>query len=358
VNTSYERHLFITDSKGAKLVSTLPQQCSECVLKQPSVETTNNCGLPGRRRRGSVFSKAGSVFFCSNDPNLIESSKLFKKELDFYLQSLQWFEIYKIEIQKAEAHKTRRLFHNLISLNAHALQELYSVISQEWLSSIAGFKSQKNAISQYLKNKPDLSAELFLKSLKNAAAIKSELAVFQKLYDPSPLLKFSRHEIHRVILNVANYFFQDFSDKQLKLIIQSSDVKILLDYESMQVAFYHILDNSAKYALQASEIRISFFGVEDFAICFEMTSLHLSENERDSIFQDGFSGAQAKLISKSGQGLGVGLIVDLLKLNGATIEMYWGEPITNEVEDLGDVSLFSKNRFVIRFLKDSIFRNR
>jgi K+-sensing histidine kinase KdpD len=219
------------------------------------------------------------------------------------------------------------------------------------LGEFGGFSSQKEAISAFLKNKPEVSAELFLKSLKNAAAVKSELAVFQKLYDPSPTLKFGNHEIHRVILNVANYFFQDFADQQIRLVIESSNVKLRLDYESMQVALYHILDNAAKYSLASSEVRVTFKDDGDFIVCFEMTSLAVAGHERAKVLLDGFSGDQAKSASKAGQGLGMSLIADLLRLNNAALEAIWGEPLQLASNMPASSPRYAHNRLSIRFHK-------
>lgn len=358
MKVTHERHLLVRDAQGVEVISTLPMGCRACALSSMDVEVTKSCGLPGRRRRGAIATNLGSVFLCSNDPDLLSSASLFKRELDFYVQSISRLDSFKAEISKAEAHKTRRLFHNLISLNAHALQELYSVVSQDRLGEFGGFNSQKEAISNFLKSKSEVSAELFLKSLKNAAAVKSELAVFQKLYDPSPALKFGNHEIHRVILNVANYFFQDFADQQIRLSIESSNVKLRLDYESMQVALYHILDNAVKYSIPSSEVRVTFKDDGDFVVCFEMTSLVVAEQERAKVLLDGFCGDQAKLLAKSGQGLGMGLIVDLLRLNNAVFEMTWGEPLQLASNMPISSPRYSQNCLAIRFPKESIVGKR
>lgn len=320
-----DAHVLIKDSQGFVVHTTLPAQCVGCATRASEMEVVRNCGVAGKRRRGRRDSSDGSVFFCTNDPDLVASTRLFKKELDFLEASIGRLAEYKSDVAKEEAHKSRRLFHNLISLNAHALQELYSVVSQDKLSNSAGYRSQKEFLSTFLRGKNVEMAELFLRALKNAAAVKSELSVFQKLYDPSPSLKFARHEIHRVLVNVANYFFQDFADNQIRLSIEPSEARLLLDYESIQVAFYHVLDNATKYAMPSSDIRVSFTDAADFCVCFEMVSLYVEEHERERIFSDGVSGGQAKRLSRSGQGLGMGLIVDLLKLNDARLQVDWGE---------------------------------
>jgi len=82
MRTEIERHILVKDSQGVAVVDTLPEPCRACEMAHTGVvEVTRSCGLPGKRRRGSQSSSHGSVFFCTNDPDLIESSRLFKREL-------------------------------------------------------------------------------------------------------------------------------------------------------------------------------------------------------------------------------------------------------------------------------------
>jgi len=90
----------------------------------------------------------------------------FNSLLEFYSDSLARLEGLKGEIAKTEAHKTRRLLHNLISLNAHALQELYSVVPQDELGGLVGIKSQREAVNRILRQNADACATLFVKALK------------------------------------------------------------------------------------------------------------------------------------------------------------------------------------------------
>jgi len=126
----------------------------------------------------------------------------------------------------------------------------------------------------------------------------------------------------------------------------------------MQVALYHLLDNAAKYALFGSGLRISFSDEEGFRIYFEMTSLFVPEEERTRIFNDGFSGSQAKAVSKGGQGLGMGVVTDLLKMNGARLDVVWGDPLSLAVGMSAASPRYASNKLIIQFGPDSILPNR
>ena len=72
------------------------------------------------------------------------------------------------------------------------------------------------------------------------------------------------------------------------------------------MALYHIVENASKYVLPNSNIEIKFnSNNESFSIVFLMQSFKLSTNDKDRIFEDGFSGSVAVKARKSGHGIGM-----------------------------------------------------
>jgi K+-sensing histidine kinase KdpD len=343
------RHIYATDAQGQLVYSNLPDACRGCPEVSQALEVTIRCGLGGKRRRGKVATADGVAFICTNDPDLIASSRLFKKELELFSLTLARMEYIKAELQKTEAHKTRRLLHNLISLNAHSLQELYSVIPQDQLSNLGGFKDQKALVTKHLHQRPGDAAEIFLRALKNAGAVKNELAVFSKLHEASPVLDTKRHAIHRVILNVANYFFQDFADQQVELLLRPCQAKVAFDYESVQVAIYHIFENALKYALRGSRLEVIFYDDAPLLVGFHMASLYVDEEDRRRVLDDGHSGKQSRALNKAGRGLGLGLVTDLMKLNGGCLRIEWGNMLPLAAGMPDDSPRYARNAFYLQF---------
>ena len=346
--TVSEKHVHLVDARGNTLHSNLAASCLACYDRTQAIVADFECTAGEKRKRGRISTKSGTAYLCSSASDCVASNRVFKRELDFYASMLD--DIAKIQagVAQRETQKLRRLFHNLISLNGHALQDFYSMIPQDKLANFAGYRSQKELVKDELTRYPDDAARLFLSALKNAAAVKSELAVFQKLYEASPTIRLMPHPIHKVVLNVANYFFQSLSDRGIFLQIDKTDALIRLDYESFQVALYHLFDNATKYAEENSRIRISFNRVSGiFEIAIDMTSLFLEESGREKVFEEGFSGAGAHAIERAGQGIGMGLITDLVKLNSADFQVQWGDAIAAGKES--KVPSFAKNRFMLRF---------
>lgn len=347
-------HILLKDIQNNTIFSNLPPQCGACVqLCNSENEITNSCGEKGKRRRGLSLSTNGSIFICSNELNLLESGKVFKKTLHLYRSMISHFHEVKNAIAKKEAERVNRLFHNLTSLNGHSIQEIYALIPQEKL--LENFRNQKKVVKEYLEIDPSAAAETILRLLKNEMSAKSEFSVYRKLYDPNPVLRVAKHEIHKVILNVVTLFFQDLADRNVKVYISASNQKLNFDYDSFQVAIYHILDNAAKYAEPDTDIMIGFVSeVDKYKISFEMTSLHISPDELDLLFEEGYSGVQAKIFGGAGSGLGMGLIRQLLELNNAKIYIKAGAPQPSSKAIIFEERKYAKNSFTIEFPKNNI----
>lgn len=346
---SPERRVIVIEKDGGIVISIAEDQCVACAQALRAESLSAPCAKGDKARRGVISSAVGTVFICTNEKDFVASSRKFKKELEFFSNSLGRIIQLENEIVKREVNKTRRLLHNLISLNAHSLQDLYSVISQEELSDVKFGKDQKALIGSKLRASPKDAAEIFLRALKNAGAVKSELAVFRKLYESSPQLSVQHHVAHRVVLNVANYFFQDFADIPVRLVLEPSVASWRFDYESVQVAIYHIFDNAAKYALPGSELRIVFKEGRTFDIQFFMTSLYGDLEDQKIVASDGQSGKQSKLLGRAGQGLGLGMVNDLMLLNNGSLEIEWGEKLPLAADMPLDSLRYARNTFSLRF---------
>lgn len=311
-------------------------------------EVINSCSIIGKRRQGKIQSADGTVYLCSNAEEHLISGRFFKRELNFYRSMLSPIAAMKASISKIESDRVNRLFHNITSLNAHSIQEIYAIVPQDSLQ--VNFREQKKIMREHVEKNINETSEALLRILKNEMSAKSEFSVFKKLYNPNPILTFANHEIHKVILNVVTLFFQDLADRNIKIYISESNKKIKLDYESFQVAIYHLLDNATKYTEPGSDIVISFvLDADKFKISFAMISLYIDESELELIFDDGYSGIQAKNLGGAGTGLGMGLIRRLLLLNSATIETKAGSPQAASTAMIFRERKYAQNIFTIEF---------
>lgn len=217
----------------------------------------------------------------------------------------------------------QRLLHNLVTINAHNMQEVFSIIPQESIGR--GGASWKNEIKECVVKDPYDTSLTMVRIAKNNLKIKHEISVFNILIDEKPTLKKHDHMIHRVLMNSFYVFFPDFTDKNIKINIKPTSLTHTFDYETVQVALYHFIDNSTKYAAPNSDIDVTTFVDKEnqkLIIRFEMNSLEIKDDELELIYDEGYSGVFAKKNQLSGSGIGMARITELLSINNAKLYLH------------------------------------
>lgn len=314
-NIKIKYHL--CNANGNTIFNNLSEQ--EKIL-ETQINSESGLFLNGKLRGGKISNHLGTITAITSDSELLKSSKQFKTLTHAVLNTIAYTEI-SINAQIEQINKnTARLLHNLRSLNAHNIQEVYSIISQDELSNKT--KNHLEYVESKVKSKPrDVSISL-LRIAKNNAAMKTEFSVFDKLFNQKLVLRPSSHTFHKVLMNVLYLFFPDFTDKDVYVKVEDSDAKAYFDYESIHVALYHMIDNAAKYTKPNSEIVITIKNKNKQTIIqFEMISLKILEDEKNTIFFEGISGEIPSKIGKSGNGIGMSLVKKILELNGGHISI-------------------------------------
>lgn len=274
-------------------------------------------------RCGVVVTADGAVYATSSDSDYLKSSKSFVSAIASLAKTLGTFrDLVAVHQQKVNSD-TNRLIHNLITLNAHNIQEIYSVIPQDVLSKIKP-NQQVIAVEAIVKEEPREVAFALLRIAKNNAAMKAEFSVFKKLFDSSPRLEKRSHNVHKVLMNILYLFFSDFTDKSVYIptIVSLPNVTAFFDYESVHVALYHLIENAVKYVKPHTTLSISIKeSSEQVEIIFDMISLPIGEKEKELIFEEGYSGEFARKTAKAGSGIGMNQAKKILEVNGASIEV-------------------------------------
>jgi signal transduction histidine kinase len=274
--------------------------------------------LEGKLRGGVLLSKSGTVFGFSSDLDYLRSTKKFRTTLEVILNSIDFvLDAVRTHSETTNA-STRRLIHNLTSLNAHNIQEIYSLVPQEQLASKTN--GHVDEVQKIVSESPRDVALALLAIAKTNLSMKTEFSVFKNLFNAQPSLQRKRHVIHKVLMNVLYLFFPDFTDKDVHISVTESTVSAWFDYESIHVALYHLLDNASKYVKPRSNIDISIEERDQcVALSFKMRSLRILKEEIPKLFDEGFSGGLAEKTGKSGSGIGTSLIKKILELNNGAV---------------------------------------
>lgn len=313
----------IINSDGNIILSSLDDICFQCINSRCNNGYASvNCKLDDiKKRLGISRTNYGSVFACSDNS---KTTKNFRIELDILASGIKFFETTKKEIVTAtikdEQVRVNRLIHNLKSLNAHIIQELYSVIPQELFISNYSKKKTIELIQETIKDHSLDAAKAFLRIAKFNTGVKAEFSVYDKLLKNDVQLNPMYHKLRDVLMLVLHMFFADFADKHVYVEVNNYFEKAYIDFESVYVAFYHIIENSTKYVCPNTEIEVSFQIEENMhLVTFSMRSFYLYPQDVEKIFDDGYSGILAKQTELAGHGLGMFRAKQLLLKNNSTI---------------------------------------
>ncbi len=138
-------------------------------------------------------------------------------------------------------------------------------------------------------------------------------------------------------------FFVDFNKFDVSVNVGDYYNKAKLDFETFQVAIYHIIENAAKYVMPNTHLDISFaLNENSHTIVFDMKSFYIPKDEVQKIFIEGYSGNIAKETNRAGNGIGMYRVKQLITLNRATIELIAGDRILS-YQDID----YSENKFII-----------
>lgn len=340
--------ILLRDSNNIVFFDNLDPQCFSCEEQCNSDGTIFKCPIytGDEFRQGKKINSSGAFFLCCQRLEA-KTTKLFKEKLEILIYSMPTLKKVKEDIfhktKRTEQEKYEKIVHNLRTINAQSIQEQFSLIRQDLLAD--NYSDQVQFVTDEIKKNPEKAAIVFLRLAKNNAGIKTEFVTHEKLSVENPTLSISNHDIKKVILNVYHAFSLELKSKKVTMDIFQIKKKILFDYDTIRLAFYHLFHNAAKYIKPNSIFKIDFLEIDGVpTVIFKMDSIHIMDNELNRIFDDNYSGVKVKEINSQGGGLGMGLIKKALELNNATIEIIAGKNIEkkNKFE-------YSKNEFIMMF---------
>lgn len=342
------KHYSITSTVGDRIVDNLLIECNECYkLCNHKGAIINLCPKYGKQRRqGKISNNSGITFLCCDET---KTTKLFKDKLEAlsyaYYDLIIPKEQYEREAKRTEQQRVNRLVHNLTSINAHNIQEIYDLVPQELLTS--NYQRQLDHIQAELRKNTKKAALMFLRIAKHNIHMKSEFSIYKKLDREDAMLDVRSHPLQKVLMNVLHTFFTDFTNNGIYVRVGEFFGKVLIDYESIQVALYHLIENASKYTMPDSTIDITFEeNGKNIDVIFKMKSLYISIEEKERIFTEGYSGRTAKECKLNGDGIGMWQINQMMRLNNGSVYAFPGEDIF-KIED----KTYSYNKFILRFLK-------
>jgi hypothetical protein len=339
------KHLQVISSSGEIIVDNLTENCRNCLnscdFEGKLIEHCPEYG--GQRRQGVKSTSRCQTFFCCYKT---KTTKLFKSKIESLCYTYPDIKIPIEQIKKEEQKKVNRLVHNLTSINAHNIQEIYDLVPQDVLAQ--NWKTQLNYIKEEILKDPDKAALMFLRIAKHNTHMKSEFSIYKKIEkDENSQLEIRQHKLRNVLLNTLHTFFSDFTKRDVYVEVAEFFYQLMFDYETIQVAFYHLLENTSKYTFPKSKVIVTADEETEYIILqFYMLSAYVSLEESKEIMKEGISGNMAKKMGANGDGIGMWRINQMMEINNGKFEVEFG-PIKTTKMGFD----FADNTFRLKFKK-------
>lgn len=268
----------------------------------------------GLKRIGDI-----SIRLISEDDDLFLSKKLFNKTINVLgAMSGVFFDYY--------TNKIKNHSHTLKNIQGQMKQKMESLISEKVTTHSYGYDEFKDKVKEEITSDLDLTAEVVCYLNKRIFDINAHIECFDILsLDGKGDYNFIEHNIKKLLLRIFQPFFEDLKQKEVdvKFLIKDEYAKknkVVLDYKTFNLAMYNFFDNAVKYTKPNSEISITFEkNSKNFQIKIGMMSLRIEREEIEKIFEEGYSGENAK--NEAGDGIGMFTAKEALRLNNLDIKV-------------------------------------
>ena len=333
----------LVSTSGEVFLDTFPNESCLACIGIPSKECDKiACQIDGKTRwRGSRTTVNGSVCVCAD----YGKSKGFIEDFDCITGAMKTLCTARDEVlrykEEDSVKRIRRVLHNVRTINAHALMEMRGIVPDSLFER--NVKEAITSVSQCIKANTEQTAHGLLEIAKDLFGVKTEFSVYDKLIKGDEALSRESFNIRNVLMTVVYPFFGDFTRKKVYVDIHPYRDSVLVDFETIQIGFYHIIENMSKYVKPNTKIEISFPSDDNNQnVIFEMVSLHIRADETEKIFTEGYSGEQARTSGQHGEGIGLYRAKRLIEMNKGTLSVEAGEDF-QKYKDLE----YSVNRFIV-----------
>ncbi|MES1181442.1 MAG: hypothetical protein ABUL44_01475, partial [Flavobacterium sp.] len=124
------------DINGSEIYSNLPKDLNEyfssCKVQNELIE--HSPILKRKARHGILKNEFGTAYLLSDEPELVERPRYFKEKLKVHSEYLKELISIKENLIQTIQADNRRLVHNITSINAHNIQEIYLLVPEDKLS--------------------------------------------------------------------------------------------------------------------------------------------------------------------------------------------------------------------------------
>ena len=300
--------IFLADVEGKTIINDFSDNnCLHCIVEcNKEGKRSSVCCIDGIKRHVFFSSdERGKLYVCDDKE---KTSRNFQTLIDLINHCrpslVKRHAELATEIQRAAFKELDALEHNIVHINADAINEFYSFITQDTL--VTNYWKLQDLIAENINSHKEDAIELIAKLARYNLNIKTELSVVSKLNNPDGKPSFNIGKPRDAIMSSVYMLYPMFKRKKVYVDVGECWDKFEIDYDALQVASFYIIENATKYTQKDSRVNIVFTRDQHtFTIDFIMRSLFVDQTEVSHIFDEGFRGAQALKTKKGGKGIGL-----------------------------------------------------
>lgn len=322
----------VVGTKEVVIFSNLPDIYKEDVFScKKDLEYQKGKNDKKFKRQGIYRFDNSYIYLCTPDTKISNS--------DFKMLLKQCVLLYDAFCQNHERLRTTeygenvRFKHNITTFASHISGELYGLIPQK-IFMTRGYENLHKKVENIVSENKCNTASALINAIKYSKQISTEIDAYEYLSGNEQRLV-QRHELHKILMLSLSLYSEDFEKKEVKIIVEDSNISIDLDYKSFTVILNNILSNIQKYILSESELRFAFKVIDNKVHLFiTMYSLRIEDSERDKIFESGYSGLWASKMELNGTGMGLYIVKTLLEQNKGSISIVSNHNESKEYDNI------------------------
>jgi hypothetical protein len=340
------QHLVDKETKEI-LASDFPQELIDIITEEKIGNIVIRYSGANRKCKVGFRENAlGNLHVVAFEERYINSSKLFRDLMDMIEQAMITVINFKNTFSLNQNEYVQGLLHNLTSINTYNIQDIFALIPQQVLTE--NLNTQHQVLRKIVAEQPNVTANTLLKLIKSNYAMKIEFSVFEKTVMKNPNIQKSDYSIREIVLSILQIFIDDFENHHISVSLDSNPKRLFLDYDTLFVSLYYILENAVKYCMPSSKFKIFLVedGLTNFALIFDMISIKIDADEITKLTTKNYRSTNAVKLTPKGAGIGMHRVLKTLRLNNAKLEII---PRYTDTAFDRNGNIFEHNRFKVIF---------
>lgn len=208
-------------------------------------------------------------------------------------------------------------------------------ISHDFRSPLTSIKGFVQAILDKTipYERQDRYLQIVLDETDRLTKLTNDLLLLSKLENSNIKLNFKSFDIHHIIRKVLIQFEQKIVEKEIDitLLMNKKELIVNADIDKIQRVLYNLIDNAVKFCNVGDSIVVETTELKNKAkVSIKDTGPGITEKELHHIWERFHKTDSSRGLDKTGVGLGLSIVREIIKAHNETIDIYSEEGIGTE----------------------------